>query len=332
MPVGGEPVLVTDSLDDEDGLNRIDEIRFALQIPQTVAEVIKACGLNGKRIGLVGADALLHSSYRILADACDPGTSFEPADDILRRMRQVKSPAELEMARHASAVGVEWMTTTLEAVAAGKTEAEIVGEGIAHLIKRGGYPNDCAFASGPAAHRIWGSVAIPHWNTERRLQDGDFVHCDQWGQVNGYLTDFSRSTVVGGTPTDAQREVLEASIAMVESMIEQVRPGVTYGDLYRLGGQWLVDNGFAEFEAGHEESGSYLGELCPMMGHSVGIEVEQPWIMDGVADLLEANMVIAIEAAIGRPGIGTAAFEQVMIVHEDGVEVLTDGCRKRWWS
>jgi Xaa-Pro aminopeptidase len=69
-----------------------------------------------------------------------------------------------------------------------------------------------------------------------------------------------------------------------------------------------------------------------MMGHSVGIEVEQPWIMEGVEDRLVPNMVIAIEAAVGRPETGTAAFEQVMIVHEDGPEVLTEGCRKRWWS
>jgi hypothetical protein len=38
---------------------------------------------------------------------------------------------------------------------------------------------------------------------------------DQWGPVENYYTDFARSTVVGRRPTDAQREVLDASVALI---------------------------------------------------------------------------------------------------------------------
>ena len=45
----------------------------------------------------------------------------------------VKSDAELGLIRHAAEVGVGWMRTMMEAVEPGRTEGEVVGEGLAYL-------------------------------------------------------------------------------------------------------------------------------------------------------------------------------------------------------
>jgi len=41
-------------------------------------------------------------------------------------------------------------------------------------------------------------------------------------------------------------------------------------------------------------------------------------------------MVIAVERAVGRPGVGSASYEDDVLVTEDGCEVLTP-VEQRWW-
>lgn len=91
----------------------------------------------------------------------------------------------------------------------------------------GGTQQDIAIASGPFASNYMGSSGIPHWNWTRPMQKGDLVHCDQWGPVDGYYTDFARSTVVGGKPNDGQRELLEGSVAPIHHIIAGIKPGST---------------------------------------------------------------------------------------------------------
>jgi Xaa-Pro aminopeptidase len=145
------------------------------------------------------------------------------------------------------------------------------------------------------------------------------VHVDQWGPVDNYFTDFGRSTVVGRVASDAQRELLEASVAAVDDVIDGVRPGVTFGELYKRGASWLVDHDFEPAELG-------------LFGHSVGLTQEAPWIVDGETTVVEPNMVLAVEAYLARPEIGGSNFEQNIIVRDDRPEILTAACPSRWWD
>jgi Xaa-Pro aminopeptidase len=129
---------------------------------------------------------------------------MEPADEILERMRVVKSPAEIEMMRHASAVSVEVMNAMLEAVAVGRTDGDLAAIGFRVATARGGTPWDFGMASGPHSKHMWWS-RLPAFDTARPYAAGDLVHPDVYGCVNGYFYDFVRSTVVGGEPTAEQR-------------------------------------------------------------------------------------------------------------------------------
>jgi Xaa-Pro aminopeptidase len=43
-------------------------------------------------------------------------------------------------------------------------------------------------------------------------------------------------------------------------------------------------------------------------------------------------MCLAIEALLGRPGVGGAGFEHNVIVGAEGCEVITAACPARWWE
>lgn len=332
LPVTGDPVLVVDLPEFDSDVLHVDDIRSTLHIPQTFAEVLKEAGLDGGKLGLIGRDTLLVSSLQLMEQTLGHPLDLTPVDDIIDAMRMVKSDSELALIRRAAEVGVGWMNTMMEAIEPGRTEGEIVGRGLDYLSANGGFAYDAAIASGPRSQYFFSRLGIPTWDSTRRLEDGDLVHIDAWAAIDGYYTDFVRSTVVGRTPTPEQAELLEGSITLIDHLIDGVQPGVAIGEIYQRGADWMRDNGFGEHRGELEESGTDFGNLFPAFGHSFGAGLEPPWIIENEPTVIEANMTLAIETLLGRPAVGGAGFEQDVVVHADGCENLTEACASRWWN
>jgi Xaa-Pro aminopeptidase len=325
LPVDEEPVLITDLPVPADVPVHVDDVRVTLHVPQTTADVLREKNLAERRIGLVGRAALLASHHRVLTESLGAPISLEPADEIVAKLRMMKSKDEIALLRHAADVGGACVSHMMEAIVEGVTDAEIVGEGFRKFIADGGRPFDIAIASGPEAHHYWAPNGPPHWNATRRLESGDFIHVDLWGPVEGYYMDFARNTVVGGRPTGRQREALEGTVELVDYIVDGIKPGAMVGDLYALGEKWLHENDFAP-------EGEDFHALIPLFGHGMGVGLERPWITAGEPTRLEPNMVIAIEGMVApEPGIG-AFFEHEVLVTEDGHEVLDSACPDRWWD
>ncbi len=332
IPVDGPATLITDLPDYDSETTYADVIESTLRVPHTTAAVVKELGLDPTRVGLVGRDSFLLSHLRAVEEVLGRPAAFVVADDILEQLRLVKSQAELGALRHATSVGARWLTTMMEVIDEGRTEGEVVGEGLRALAIGGGLAYDAAIASGDRSRNFFSRNGIPSWTADKRLNRGELVHIDAWASVDGYYTDFDRTTVVGRVPTEGQREVLEGSIAIIEHIIDGIRPGVAVGELYSRGAQWLVDNGFGEHRAKLSDAGTDFGQLFPAFGHSVGLGLEVPFIIENEATVLKENMVFAVEALIGHRRVGGAAFEQQVIVGSEGAEVISDECPKRWWD
>jgi Xaa-Pro aminopeptidase len=333
LPVEGEPTLVVDLTGWEPDAVAIDDVRFTLDVPRGVADVLAERGLAGAPLGLVGRQTLLASARDAIDERLGHRLALTPADEILERLRLVKSPAELALMRNAAAVGCEAMASMMEMIRPGLTEAQIVSEGVRSMVAAGGFPYDVAVTSGARSHLYWNPAGPPHWDADRPVAKGDLIHVDLWGPVRGYYTDLARSTVVGGDPTDEQLEVLEAPLAAVPHIVEGIRPGLTVGELFARGERWMKDNGWIPEGISLAEAPPDAGPLfehCPIFGHGIGLSNEKPWIVADDPTVLEPGMVLAIEFIVAR-GTDGSYLEHDVVVTETGAEVLTALCPERWW-
>ncbi|MEM7120978.1 MAG: Xaa-Pro peptidase family protein [Pseudomonadota bacterium] len=332
LPVDGEAILITDYLDDPEDRIKVTDVRLSIDLAAGVADVLRDTGLLDKRLGMVGMMSFLVSAQKRMESRAGQKIEFIDADNILDRLRLIKSPAEIAQMRWSAGVGVKWMDATMGAVVEGNTEGDAVGAGLRVLAANGGTQQDIAIASGPNSIRYMGSSGMPHWNVTRPLETGDLVHIDQWGPVDGYYTDFARSTVVGGKPNDGQRELLDGNVALIHHIIDGIQPGqTTFGDLYKRGSRWLDDNGFANHKTTGDETNMF-SQLFPCFGHALGLGIDGPWITEDETTVVEPNMTLAVEAVISKPRVGASNFEENILVRETGAEILTDGCESKRWG
>ena len=71
----------------------------------------------------------------------------------------------------------------------------------------------------------------------------------------------------------------------------------------------------------------------PIYGHGLGLFWEKPDISKLYAEFdmaIEPNMAFGIEAFLGIDGVGSAGFEQNIIITDDGAELLTTTPMLMW--
>ena len=330
MPVDEDGTLVVEIPDWREDLVQVGDVQVALDLWAGLAEALARRGLAGANVGLIGRESLPHIAVDRITQA-HPDISFAWADDLIEELRRIKSPAEQDLIRESTRVGGEMVSAFVAAAEPGATEADCVLAALNCGIPQGAFPLDIPVASGPHVdHFLWDRM--PSWNATRRLEPGDMIHPDMYGTVNGYFYDMVRTTVAGRKATDAQREVLEASVAVVEHIVAGMRPGVSCGELFERGAAWLGEQGFPVPGAADSEGVAMLGQAYPSFGHSIGLAWENPSIVPGEEAVLEPGMFMAVEAQVGRPGSGTGAFEHNILVTEEGVEVLTRHAPSVWWE
>jgi Xaa-Pro aminopeptidase len=321
----GETILFSDISDWRRDIVVADRVVVSLDLPKAIADTLAELGLDRERLGLVAAESMVLNSWRRLQSQA-PGVEWVPADDILERMRSVKSDAEVGIIRDAVAVGDKIMAAMLDACVPGNTEADVAAAGWETAILGGASHYDFPGASGPNA-ASFSHGNLPSWSM-RTLNEGDLWHSDMYGAYHGYYYDYTRSMVVGTDPTDDQRRVLEGAIDAVEAVMAVIRPGVTMDEAFTAGQTFMSENGW---DAGTvDEVVAGLGQAFPSFGHSLGLAWESPWIVPGNQWQFEENMYLAIEASVGLPGVGSAGFEENVIVTADGIEVLSSVPKRRW--
>jgi Xaa-Pro aminopeptidase len=321
LPVEGDPILVLDQRV-KPGDVAVEDARTYEVVTHGIAEALREAGLAGKAVGIAGEGAMLDRHRRTIEEQLGVPLALQPADAIVEPLHRVKSEAALELMRHASRVGCAWMNAMMEAIEPGRTEADLVLAGLPVLINAGGWPIDAVIGSGnpckPQAPR-----GIPSFNATRPLETGDLIRVDGFGPVHGYGCDLARSSCVGAEPTGAQRAVLEDAVGLIEAMIAAVRPGVTHEQVHDVGTAWMTERGYPPH--------GYFEGFFPTFGHQLGLTTEGPWIAAGSTDPIRAGQVMAIEIVLGTPETGGIAYEDVVIVHDDGVEVITASSPSRWW-
>lgn len=233
------------------------------------------------------------------------GTTPVLATGVLRDLRMIKDPSEIDALRKAGAAIDRVHARVPEFLVPGRTEADVAAD-IAEAIVAEGHSEVAFIIVGSGPHG-----ADPHHEcSERVLQAGDIVVVDIGGPVEpGYNSDSTRTYSLGEPNHDVAQHysvLQEAQRAAVSS----VRPGVTAQQVDAAARDVLAKAGLAEY-------------FVHRTGHGIGLSVhEEPYIVAGNDETLRAGMAFSVEPGIYFPGNWGARIEDIVIVTADGVESL----------
>jgi Xaa-Pro aminopeptidase len=330
VPADGEPpILVVESAEWRPDLVVAERVWPSHDMHAEVVRAVDEAGLGSGQLGLVGAPVMPLAAWQRISAAL-PRAGFEPADDLLFARRMRKSPGEVELMRYASAVGAAMQNAMLAAIGPGATDNDLARVAYDVCCDYGAVPYGFAFASGPnSGHGYWGR--LPSWDRERRYIEGDIVHPDVYGSVDGYFFDVQRTRIVGSRPSARQRRLLDGAVEVVEALCGACRAGESVAFVARLRDEWLAEHGFAEPPSAPGAPAS--DSLMPIAasGHGLGLGFELPWVLPTDGHVLESGMTISLEVYVSDPEIGTVVNEEVVLVTDGEPEFLTSGCPARDW-
>jgi Xaa-Pro dipeptidase len=243
---------------------------------------------------------------------------LDNATPLLSAMRMIKSPEELQLARHAGEVATAMMVAGRGAIADGVPEFEVAiatsqagTRKAADLLARHYADTDMS----PNTHflQIMASgdsiIKTHHRASTRIMHKGDPVFLCFCGMTNfhRFKLGFDRTFWIGDAPKD-QIAVYEVAVASQKAALNALRPGVTAESIH------------AEYANVIQEAGYNYPFRC---GRATGFSfLETPQLVTGDKTIIQPGMVLAIDGSVSVETFRAQVGDSV-IVTEDGWEPLT---------
>lgn len=234
------------------------------------------------------------------------GVEWVPLQDTVETVRMVKEEGEIESLRRSVALTDAAFAHLLEVIRPGMTEQEAAWEIEVYMRTHGAskIAFDLIVASGP-------NGALPHARAgDRMIQPGEPIVVDIGCVVDGYCSDMTRTFCLG-RPETRYLEVWNLVLQAQEAAEAGIHAGLSGVEADALARRVIQDAGYGE-QFGHG------------LGHGVGLAIhERPRASWLSKDILSAGMSLTVEPGIYLPGEFGVRLEDLVIVREEGVEVLT---------
>lgn len=226
-----------------------------------------------------------------------------PASGVIEKFRQIKTPQEIQYLRNACEISCRALRRLLQEIKVGDTEKELAAKLALYMVQEGAdtKPYGNILVSGAKTSLLHG---IP---SSKPIEYGDLLLMDFGCQFNGYLSDMTR-TVVVGKATEKQREVYELEKRMLEDAEAAMKAGAVAGDVYNASLKAVEGTEYADYTYSN-------------IGHGIGMFVHEfPHLTTRYDGNLEAGNVITVEPGIYIPGWGGIRIEDQVLVTEDGID------------
>jgi Xaa-Pro aminopeptidase len=233
-----------------------------------------------------------------------PNRSYHRGVNILKQLRSVKDQFELDLLKEASRrTDNAWDSFVKNVKVIGRTEEEVAND-LKGALADHEMPDVafCIVASGP-------NGSSPHHHTaDRRIQAGDPIVMDFGGIHEGYYSDVTRTPVAGFVPEDDFTTAYSIVLEAQQAAFEKIAPGVACQDVDRAARAVITDRG-------------YGGYFIHRLGHGIGMTGhEDPYLVEGNDEPLQAGMVVSDEPGIYIPGKWGIRIEDSVAVTESGSE------------
>lgn len=257
------------------------------------------------RLG-IDAERLPVAARNQLAVSLPSNLRLREAPSLVERSRTVKDAQEIQRIRAAVLMGACLFDRALEAIRPGVTETKVAAE-MEYAAREAG-AEGMSFPTIIAAGK---RSALPHGRaSQAAVPASGFVVCDFGVILSDYCSDMTR-TVYVGRPSSGERRAYQAVKEAQQAAVEAVKPGVSVGEIDRVARKSLQNSGLAKY-------------FTHSTGHGVGLEIhEAPRVGAGQTEILQPGMVITIEPGVYVPDRWGVRIEDMVVVTEQGCEVLT---------
>ncbi|MCF7836100.1 MAG: Xaa-Pro peptidase family protein [Candidatus Marinimicrobia bacterium] len=229
---------------------------------------------------------------------------FKDVTNEILKTRSIKDEEEVTLTKKAISISETALDIVLNFVRPGVRESEIAGM-ISFEHKKQGADGDSfepIVASGI-------NSSFPHGGENRVIQFGDIVQFDIGCSYKGYCSDISRAFVVRERPGGDQFKLCSIVKEIQEKIISKIKPGVDLFKVNQWYGQLVRDKGY---------------RMAHSFGHGVGLQVhEYPTIASQSSCIAEPGQIITVEPGIYIKDEFGVRIEDMVLVTENGLEVLT---------
>lgn len=265
---------------------------------------------SGQRIGFE-ADKVRVSQMESMEKAVSRNGSraveWVGTRDVVEQIRGIKTAVELDLLQKAIDIADDCFEHIVGYMKPGVTEREVAWQMEIFMREQG-----ASALSFPSIVASGVNGALPHARpSDKPLAPGEFVTLDFGCVWEGYNSDMTR-TVFVGEPTERDLAVYDLVLTAQKAGVAAVKPGVVAKDVDKVARDIIADAGYGD-NFGHG------------LGHGIGMDVHEefPRLSPRGEVVLKPGMVASVEPGVYVPDWGGIRIEDLVVVTEDGVRVLT---------
>jgi len=238
--------------------------------------------------------------YEYLINALN-GIEIKDANKILRKVRFVKSAAEIAKIKHICQLTSQGFIDLEGFLKAGESERENCKRFKQHLLSLGA--DDTPYIVSGSGQEGYGSIIMGP--TEKIIEQGDLFIIDTGSVFDSYFCDFDRNYAFGHIG-DAAKKAYRVAYNATEAGFNAAQVGNTTSDIFNAMNDIL-------------QKGGAIGSTVGRLGHGLGMQLTE-WPSNTSTDntVLEPGVVLTLE-----PGMAFLPGKEM--VHEENIVITENG-------
>ncbi|MHB1908508.1 MAG: M24 family metallopeptidase [Nitrososphaerales archaeon] len=292
----------------------VDEIQMLVgsRRIESISNILRTVGRSQQ----IGYDSLEASDLRYLENRL-PSSTFHLCSTEIDHVRSVKLKEELQLMEQGAKITEQAISLALDSAKPGIKECELSSRAEALARERGAEAVSWSFATFSGEHA---GLMYRH-DTTKKIKEGEFLILGYATIYEGYNTDITATTVVGGTARRTQKEIFGAVYHAYNICMDSAKPGTKTLDLSKLAASVIAQHGI-------KARNSFVS-FQPLI-HGLGMNVyEPPFSPDpGYREpnqTLQEGNVFAIEPAVAffdKPSLGGVRIGETVVLTRSGVKVI----------